>query len=108
MGAFVANMTELRENTGAHVLIVHHGTKSSDGRPPRGHSSLTGAVDTIIEVIKVDGGDRRASIVAASASASIAWAARVAWLGVRPKRQPAKRPSSQRARYSLASMLPAS
>jgi hypothetical protein len=66
MGQFVANMTELREATGAHVLTVHHGTKSSDGRKPRGHSSLDGAMDTVVEISKSEeSGDRMARIVAA-------------------------------------------
>jgi len=65
MGAFIDNLSELREATLAHVLIVHHGTKSSEGRTPRGHSSLAGAVDTIVEITKAADGNRLASIVAA-------------------------------------------
>jgi RecA-family ATPase len=42
MGAFIVNVTRLRHETKAHVAIVHHGTKASNGTTPRGHSSLTG------------------------------------------------------------------
>jgi hypothetical protein len=48
---FVSNVTELRHDTSAHIAIIHHGTKSSNGSSPRGHSSLTGADDALIEVI---------------------------------------------------------
>ena len=48
---FVSNVTELRHDTSAHIAIIHHGTKSSNGSSPLGHSSLTGADDALIEVI---------------------------------------------------------
>lgn len=65
MGAFISNMGDLRQNTGAHVAIVHHGTKASDGRAPRGHSSLIGAADAVIEVAKSEEGSRTATVVMA-------------------------------------------
>ncbi len=49
MGSFVRNCDKIRENTKAHVLIVHHSGKDS-GKGARGHSSLKAAVDTEIEV----------------------------------------------------------
>jgi hypothetical protein len=63
MGTFVANVTGLRHDTGAHVAIVHHGTKSSKGSSPRGHGSLTGADDALIEVVKQPDGSRIATVV---------------------------------------------
>jgi hypothetical protein len=65
MGTFISNVTDLRDATDAHILIVHHGTKASNGTSPRGHSSLAGAVDAIVEVTKAENGDRLACITAA-------------------------------------------
>ena len=63
MGTFVRNVGEVRHETGAHVAIVHHGTKASNGSNPRGHSSLTGADDALVEVLKLDDGSRQASVI---------------------------------------------
>lgn len=54
MGAFIRNCDVLRENTGAHVLIVHHAGKDTS-KGARGHSALRAAVDTEIEVTNDDG-----------------------------------------------------
>jgi hypothetical protein len=51
MGRFVRNCDQLRIETHAHVLIVHHSGKD-DNRGARGHSLLRAAVDTEIEVVK--------------------------------------------------------
>jgi hypothetical protein len=63
MGTFIAKVTRLRHETKAHVAIVHHGTKASNGTIPRGHSSLTGADDALIEVMKQADGTRCASVI---------------------------------------------
>jgi hypothetical protein len=63
MGMFIRNVTQLREDTGAHVTVIHHGTKASNGSSPRGHSSLTGADDALIEIVKLDDGSRLATVV---------------------------------------------
>ncbi len=63
MGTFIKNVGELRHDTGAHVAIVHHGTKASNGSTPRGHSSLTGADDALIEVVRQPDGTRTATVV---------------------------------------------
>ena len=63
MGTFVMNVTELRHSTGSHVAIIHHGTKASNGTNPRGHSSLTGADDALIEVAKLEDGSRTATVI---------------------------------------------
>jgi AAA domain len=55
MGAFIANVTTLIEQTGAHVLVIHHGTKSANSTP-RGHSSLIGAADLVVEIARVADG----------------------------------------------------
>src|SRR5262249_56333872 len=49
MGAFVRNVDDLRERTGAHVLAIHHAGKDV-ARGLRGHSSLLGAVDTEVKI----------------------------------------------------------
>jgi hypothetical protein len=63
MGTFIVNVTKLRHATGAHVAIVHHGTKASSGSIPRGHSSLTGADDAQIGVVKLPDGTRAATVI---------------------------------------------
>lgn len=62
MGAFVANMDRIRQQTGAHVLIVHHSGKDA-AKGGRGHSSLRGALETEIEVKAGDDGRKTAEIV---------------------------------------------
>ena len=62
MGALVRNATRIQHQTGAHVLLVHHVGKDKN-RGPRGHSSLYGAVDTAIEVVRGKGsGDSEARL----------------------------------------------
>lgn len=56
MTRLVANVDMIRQQTGAHVLIVHH-TGKDTARGARGHSSLRGAVDTEIEVTTPSEGD---------------------------------------------------
>jgi KaiC/GvpD/RAD55 family RecA-like ATPase len=58
MGQFIANISRLKEETGAHVLIVHHGTKSANGTY-RGHGSLGGMVDAIVRVSRIGEPDKR-------------------------------------------------
>ena len=55
MGGFIANVTEMIHATGVHVLVIHHGTKSEHSTP-RGHSSLIGAADLVMEVARVKDG----------------------------------------------------
>lgn len=52
MGALVANVDRIRRETGAHVLFVHHTGKEAK-RGARGHSLLTAAVDTAIEITRL-------------------------------------------------------
>lgn len=54
MGALVMNADRLRRETGAAVLFVHHSGKDQ-ARGARGHSSLSAAVDTEIEISASDG-----------------------------------------------------
>lgn len=54
MGALIRNCDRLKEETNAHVMLIHHSGKAQD-RGARGHSSLRAAVDTEIEVKKGDG-----------------------------------------------------
>lgn len=54
MGALVMNADRLRRETGAAVLFVHHSGKDQ-ARGARGHSSLSAAVDTEIEVTAEEG-----------------------------------------------------
>jgi hypothetical protein len=52
MGAFIAIMGQLQERLRTAVMIVHHSGKD-EARGQRGHSSLLGAVDAELEVVKV-------------------------------------------------------
>jgi hypothetical protein len=63
MGLFIANVSEIKHQTKAHVAVIHHGTKASNGGRPRGHSSLEGADDALVEVIKQEDGSRVATVV---------------------------------------------
>jgi hypothetical protein len=49
MGQFIRNIDAIRERTDATVVIVHHFGKDQS-RGMRGHNSLRGAADTVIEV----------------------------------------------------------
>ena len=51
MGEFIARCDWLRQETGAHVLLVHHKGKE-ESRGPRGSTVLTAAVDTAINVVR--------------------------------------------------------
>jgi AAA domain len=65
MGIFVANASKVTHETGAHVAIVHHGTQSTGGAKPRGHGSLMGGIDALIEVLKQEDGTRTVALIAA-------------------------------------------
>lgn len=54
MGALVANGDRIRDETGAHIMFVHHSGKDQ-ARGARGHSSLRAATDTEIEVQRLEG-----------------------------------------------------
>lgn len=54
MSKVVRAVDDIRRETGAHVMLVHHCGKDA-GRGARGHSSLRAAVDTEIEIFKKDG-----------------------------------------------------
>jgi hypothetical protein len=63
MGALVVNMDQVRSQTKAAVLFIHHSGKDQ-AKGARGHSSLQAAVDTEIEVIEdAEGGTRFATVV---------------------------------------------
>ncbi|WP_395543253.1 AAA family ATPase [Neotabrizicola sp. sgz301269] len=52
MGAFIGVIGHLQETLGCAVLLVHHSGKD-EAKGMRGHSSLFGAVDTELEVVKI-------------------------------------------------------
>ena len=53
MSKFVATVDHLRELTGSTIMVLHHSGKDETKRA-RGHTSLPGANDTIIELVKED------------------------------------------------------
>lgn len=58
MGRIIDGAKQLQREVGGLVWLVHHSGKDA-GRGLRGHSSLTGAVDAILEVTRDESGDRR-------------------------------------------------
>lgn len=50
MGELLKAMKFIARETGSLVLIVHHATKSKENQSMRGHSSLYGAMDGVMEV----------------------------------------------------------
>ena len=58
MGRIIEGAKHLQREVGGLILLIHHAGKDT-GRGLRGHSSLTGAVDAIIEVTRDESGDRR-------------------------------------------------
>lgn len=56
MNSFILNCDLIRGETGAHVAVIHHSGKDSS-RGARGHTSLRGAVDTEIEILRNAGGN---------------------------------------------------
>ncbi|MGE3583038.1 MAG: AAA family ATPase [Hyphomonadaceae bacterium] len=62
MGQLIAAADSVRRNTGACVILIHHVGKNA-GAGLRGHSSLKGAVDTAIEIMRVgESADRLAKV----------------------------------------------
>ncbi|MBK9585801.1 MAG: AAA family ATPase [Alphaproteobacteria bacterium] len=49
MGSFIKNCDDIRETTGAHVMVIHHCGKNEE-RGARGSSALKGAIDTELQV----------------------------------------------------------
>jgi hypothetical protein len=66
MGAIVAATSRMQE-TGAHILWLHHTPLAADDRL-RGHGALLGAVDTTIHVAKHADGTRTATVMKANDS----------------------------------------
>lgn len=61
MGKLIQILDNIRAATGACILIVHHTGKDAS-KGARGHSSLRAALDTEIEVTKLNNGTRLAKI----------------------------------------------
>lgn len=49
MGVVLANTARIAEETGAHVMLVHH--MNAEGKKLRGHTSIFGNVDQVITVV---------------------------------------------------------
>jgi hypothetical protein len=57
MGAFITNIGRVQRMLDCTIMILHHSGKDAT-RGLRGHSSLLGAVDTQLELIRIEGGKR--------------------------------------------------
>lgn len=55
MGAVIARLDRLKDECGAHVLVIHHSGKNA-ANGARGWSGIKAAIDTEIEVTDNDGG----------------------------------------------------
>lgn len=64
MGAFISNVTRIIQETGAHVMLVHH-SPADNPQKLRGHTSLLAACDTTILISKA-GQFRRAEVMKAN------------------------------------------
>ena len=60
MNVFVANCDAIREQSGAHVAVVHHG--GWDASHARGSTALVGAADIVIKVRADEAGGRAAEV----------------------------------------------
>ena len=67
MGAIVATTAHLQAATGAHIAWVHHVPIDAKERL-RGHGALLGALDTTINVEKLNSGLRTATVIKANDS----------------------------------------
>jgi len=56
MGTLVRKSDVIRSYTGAHICFIHHSGKDK-AKGARGHSSLRAAVDTEIEISRMEGAD---------------------------------------------------
>jgi len=63
MGAFIHNMGRIQRMLNCALMIIHHAGKDSS-KGLRGHSSLLAAVDTQLELIKIDAPPDPASEIA--------------------------------------------
>ena len=91
MGRVIMNISDLRSATAAHVAIVHHGTKAANGSTARGHSSLIGAADLVVQIAKTEAGNRTATVTAAKDDldgTAMAFGLRVVDLGIDPDGDP--------------------
>lgn len=66
MGGFVVECDAIRHETGAAVVVVHHGAKAEDAKTPRGSGALMGAADLILQVKKGAEGAPSVAIVQAA------------------------------------------
>jgi hypothetical protein len=66
MGQFVAECDAIRHETGAAVVVVHHGAKDEGAKTPRGSGALMGAADLILQVKKGAEGAPSVAIVQAA------------------------------------------
>ncbi|MBU8540000.1 AAA family ATPase [Falsiroseomonas tokyonensis] len=82
MGGFIAAMDVLREETGAHVAVIHHGAKDESSKTPRGSGALLGAADLVVKVAK--GGARVDYAKDDADGADLAFDLRVVEIGKRP------------------------
>jgi len=62
MQRLIANLDHVRAETGVQIVLVHHGNKGG-ASGPRGHSSLSGAADLVIEHARLGDGSRTATVV---------------------------------------------
>ncbi len=62
MSTFIANLDAIRAATDAHIIVIHHcGKDQAQGM--RGHSSLLGATDVVIEIVRDEKSSLRTATV---------------------------------------------
>jgi hypothetical protein len=65
MGAFIHNAGRIQRMLGCAMMVLHHSGKDAT-KGLRGHSSLLGAVDTQLELLKIDATPKPSSPIAGS------------------------------------------
>jgi hypothetical protein len=62
MARIIGNLDLLRHEVQAQLVLVHHGSKNGGSGGPRGHGSLLGAADLVVEHGKLSDGSRTVTV----------------------------------------------
>lgn len=62
MQRLVANLDIIRDRSGVQLVLIHHAAKTGSSGP-RGHGSLVGACDAVVEHCRLGDGSRTATVI---------------------------------------------
>jgi hypothetical protein len=69
MQRLIASLDVVRDRSGVQLVLIHHGAKGGSSGP-RGHGSLMGAADCVVEHAKLGDGSRTATVISSRDSAA--------------------------------------